>query len=39
MLKGIVVVTGEVARFQVPILSTENGFTYGIQFEVFSAKC
>jgi len=36
MLKGIVVVTGEVTRF---MLSTENGFTCGIQFEVFSVKC
>jgi len=38
MLKGIVVVTGEVTRFQVPMLSTENGFTCGVQFEVFSVK-
>jgi len=34
-----VVVTGEMTRFQVPTLSTENGFTFGVQLEAFSVKC
>jgi len=35
---SIVVVTGEVTRFQVPMLSTANGFACSIRFEVFSIK-
>jgi len=39
VLNVIVVVIDEVIRFQVPMMSTENGFTCGIQFEVYSVKC
>jgi len=39
MFKGIVVVTGEVTRFQVPMLSAENEFTCDVQFDIFSVKC
>jgi len=33
MLKGRVVITGKATRLQVPMLSAENGFTCGVQFE------